>query len=131
MPSIQTMRQVPAGETTRGRDRHGLTLDLCFVLDAPVCEEKPDREPLHKGGKMRMDVINSVRAALRGIPDGMTLEELSELLNREKDNIRRVLKDMPDTYIDRWEVAPRCQYRAVWCVVVPPEDCPRPEGKSV
>jgi hypothetical protein len=79
---------------------------------------------------MSMAVINSVRAALRGIPDGMTLEELSELLDRPKTNVRKVLKKMPDVYIDRWEVAPRSQYRAIWCIVVPPSDCPRPEGAS-
>ena len=77
-----------------------------------------------------MAVINSVRVALRGIPDGMTLEELSILLARPRGNVRKVLKNMPDVYIDRWEVAPRGQYKAVWCVVVPPNDCPRPEGMS-
>ena len=79
---------------------------------------------------MSMAVIKSIRASLQGIPDGMTLEELADLLARPKGNIRKVLKNMPDTYIDRWEVAPRGQYKAVWCVVVPPSDCPRPEGKS-
>jgi DNA-binding transcriptional regulator GbsR (MarR family) len=77
-----------------------------------------------------LSVIKSIRGTLRGIPDGMTLEELSELLNRPKTNVRKVLKAMPDVYIDRWEVAPRGQYKAVWCVAVPPNDCPRPEGKS-
>jgi hypothetical protein len=79
---------------------------------------------------MMLSVIKSIRVTLRGIPDGMTLEELSELLNRPKTNVRKVLKAMPDVYIDRWEVAPRGQYKAVWCVVIPPNDCPRPEGKS-
>jgi hypothetical protein len=79
---------------------------------------------------MTMAVIKSVRVALRGIPDGMTLEELADLLNRPKTNVRKVLKAMPDVYIDRWEVAPRGQYKAVWCAVTPPTDCPRPEGMS-
>jgi hypothetical protein len=76
---------------------------------------------------MKLSLINSVRVTLRGIPDGITLEDLSELLNRSKYNVRKVLKNMPDVYIDRWEVAPRGQYKAVWCIVVPPIDCPRPE----
>jgi hypothetical protein len=76
---------------------------------------------------MSMAVIKSVRVALRGIPDGMTLEELADLLNRPKTNVRKVLKNMPDAYIDRWEVAPRGQYKAVWCIVIPPSDCPKPE----
>jgi hypothetical protein len=77
-----------------------------------------------------LSVIKSIRGTLREIPDGMTLEELSELLNRPKSNVRKVLKAMPDVYIDRWEVAPRGQYKAVWCVVIPPTDCPRPDGKA-
>ena len=79
---------------------------------------------------MTMAVIKSVRVALRGIPDGMTLEELADLLNRPRTNVRKVLKAMPDVYIDRWEAAPRGQYKAVWCAVIPPTDCPRPEGVS-
>lgn len=77
-----------------------------------------------------LSLVKSVRVTLRGIPDGATLEDLSELLDRSKYNVRKVLKNMPDTYIDRWEVAPRGQYKAVWCVVIPPIDCPRPDGKT-
>jgi hypothetical protein len=77
-----------------------------------------------------LSLVKSVRVTLRGIPDGATLEDLSELLDRSKYNVRKVLKNMPDTYIDRWEVAPRGQYKAVWCVVIPPTDCPRPDGKT-
>ena len=77
-----------------------------------------------------LSLIKSVRVTLRGIPDGITLEDLSELLDRSKYNVRKVLKNMPDVYIDRWEVAPRGQYKAVWCIVIPPTDCPRPEGVS-
>ena len=79
---------------------------------------------------MKLSLVKSVRVALRGIPDGATLEDLSELLDRSKYNVRKVLKNMPDVYIDRWEVAPRGQYKAVWCIVIPPTDCPRPEGMS-
>ena len=79
---------------------------------------------------MKLSVVNSIRVTLRGIPDGITLEDLSDLLDRPKTNVRKVLKNMPDVYIDRWEVAPRGQYKAVWCVVIPPKDCPRPEGMS-
>lgn len=76
---------------------------------------------------MKLSLVKSVRVTLRGIPDGIALEDLSDLLNRPKTNVRKVLKNMPDVYIDRWEVAPRGQYKAVWCIVVPPIDCPRPE----
>ena len=77
-----------------------------------------------------LSLVKSVRVTLRGIPDGATLEDLSELLDRSKYNVRKVLKNMPDTYIDRWEVAPRGQYKAVWCACIPPTDCPRPDGKN-
>jgi hypothetical protein len=77
---------------------------------------------------MSMVVIKGIRATLRQATDGMTLEELSAQLGRPRDNLRKVLKAMPDTYIDRWETAPRGQYKAVWCVVIPPLDCPSPEG---
>jgi hypothetical protein len=77
-----------------------------------------------------LSLIKSIRVTLRGIPDGATLEDLSELIDRSKYNVRKVLKNMPDTYIDRWEVAPRGQYKAVWCICIPPTDCPRPDGKT-
>jgi hypothetical protein len=101
---------------------------MCRMLDTPVFQKEPDTKSPRQESKMSMTVINSIRVALRGIPDGMTLNELSELLGRPQYNVRKVLKAMPDTYIDRWEIAPRKQYKAVWCIVVPPSDCPRPDG---
>jgi len=103
-------------------------MDVRGMLDEEVRKEKPASKPTGKG--LRLSMISSVRVALRGVPDGMTLEEISALLARPESNVRKVLKAMPDAYIDRWEVAPRGQYKAVWCVVIPPKDCPRPEGKS-
>lgn len=51
--------------------------------------------------------------------------------DRTDSNIRRSLKGLPDAYIDRWESASRKAYKAVWCVVIPPEDCPHPtKGKN-
>ena len=78
---------------------------------------------------MRMTVTKKVRVTLREVTDGLTLEELAEVSGCTRTNVRKVLKNMPDVYIDRWEPAPRKQYKAVWCVVVPPTDCPRPDGK--
>jgi hypothetical protein len=128
MSPIQTMWQVPTAETSRGGDRDGESLDVRWMLDAPVCEEKPTSKPYGKG--LRLAITNSIRIALRGVPEGMTLEEISELMDRPRENVRKVLKAMPDVYIDRWEVAPRGQYKAVWCVVIPPTDCPRPDGRK-
>jgi hypothetical protein len=57
----------------------------------------------------------------------MTLRQINDTLHRTDVNVRRVLRDMPDTYIDRWELRPRKPPAAVWCVVVPPENCPKPK----
>jgi hypothetical protein len=130
MSSIQTLWQVPTGETTGGGNRDGEQMDVCGVLDTPIGQEKLIAKPKLKGKRLRLAVIESIRVSLRGVPDGMTLSDLSALLDRPESNVRKVLKAMPDTYIDRWEKAPRGQYKAVWCVVTPPPDCPRPEGTS-
>jgi hypothetical protein len=79
---------------------------------------------------MRMTVTKKVRVTLRETTDGLTLEELAEVSGCTRTNVRKVLKNMPDVYIDRWEPAPRKQYKAVWCVVIPPTDCPRPDGEK-
>lgn len=70
---------------------------------------------------------HEIREALQARPDGMTLNELRLAFpTRTLPNLRRSLKALPDAYIDRWESAPRKAYKAVWCVVIPPEDCPHP-----
>jgi hypothetical protein len=81
---------------------------------------------------MRTSSSHELRALLRANVDGLTLQEIvAAFPERTESNIRRTLKDLPDSYIDRWESAPRQQYRAVWCVVIPPEDCPHPtKGKT-
>jgi hypothetical protein len=66
--------------------------------------------------------LNQVRVVLRAAPDGMTVAEIA--------HTGRILKAMPDSYIDRWDGPSRGQWRAIWCVVVPPEDCPKPVTKK-
>ena len=68
-----------------------------------------------------------IRVLLRQHDDGLTAEELSEKTKVKLDTVCNALKDMPDTYIDRWELKERRYFVAVWCVIVPPENCPRPE----
>jgi hypothetical protein len=77
----------------------------------------------------------SIRAMLRDNPEGMTALELAQRLNTQprfadtdKRDVRYDLSTMPDAYIDRW-VLPRGTPVAIWCVVVPPEHCPRPTHK--
>jgi hypothetical protein len=75
-----------------------------------------------------MNCTQQIRALLREHSDGMTLEQIVWAVKRDKANVKKNVRAMPDAYIDRWEAVPRRQYAAVWCVVVPPEDCPKPEN---
>ena len=67
-----------------------------------------------------------IRELLRQNDDGLTIEDIATQLAMHADACRRVLPEMPDAYVDRWVGPFRGQYQAVWCVVVPPENCPRP-----
>jgi hypothetical protein len=79
---------------------------------------------------MRTNATHSVRSLLRENPDGMDVGTIANNLNKEPVNIRRMLKNMPDAYIDRWtHFGGTGMPSAIWCVVVPPENCPRPDAK--
>lgn len=79
---------------------------------------------------MRTFATQSIRALLRSNPDGMDVGTIANTLNREPHNVRRVLKTMSDAYIDRWtHYGGTGMPSAIWCVVVPPENCPRPDAK--
>jgi hypothetical protein len=67
-----------------------------------------------------------VRKVLRESEDGLTAKQITEAVGVDKDPLSRILQTMPDAYIDRWSGPTRGQYSAVWCVVIPPENCPRP-----
>lgn len=70
---------------------------------------------------------HSIRMLLQQHHDGLTVSELAERSGKDRASITNALKGMPDVYIDRW-ISCR-QWAAVWCVVVPPENCPRPKPK--
>jgi len=71
-----------------------------------------------------------IRRLLHQYHDGLTSMQIAERLDRKRDTVYRALRDMPDTYIDRWTIAKiRQPSEAVWCAVVPPEDCPKPTKK--
>jgi hypothetical protein len=63
-----------------------------------------------------------LRVLLRANPDGMTTGEMYAALGGLQKSIAAALLRMPDAYVDRWQ----SPVRPVWCVVVPPENCPRP-----
>jgi hypothetical protein len=67
------------------------------------------------------------RVLLRECPNGLTAQQISELTNCEIKATYRRLKDMADTYIIGWTGG---RPRALWAVVIPPEDCPRPEKQT-
>ncbi|CAB5220179.1 hypothetical protein UFOVP232_75 [uncultured Caudovirales phage] len=78
---------------------------------------------------MRTAASKKIRELLRANPDGLTIQEVNAVVQMESHNLRHTLRDMPDTYIDRWVERPRQALAAVWCAVVPPENCPRPTKK--
>jgi hypothetical protein len=123
MSQIQTVWQVPAREATRGWYRDGVEVDMRLVLG-----KKSDQTV--KKRSMRTSSTPQIRELLKENSDGLTVEQIVFAVKRDKSNVKKVLRNMPDAYIDRWIPAPRMQYKAVWCVVVPPKHCPRPEGKS-
>jgi hypothetical protein len=71
-----------------------------------------------------------IRALLRQYEDGLTSIQIGAVLNIKQESVRQALENMPDVYIDRYLEPVRGQYPAVWCVVVPPPNCPRPTKGS-
>ena len=82
---------------------------------------------------MREPRAPALRALLRGKrSDGATALQLAvemDLPEKSRYSVFETLSNMPDTYIDRWFEAPNVPPSAVWCVVVPPDDMPKPERK--
>lgn len=76
---------------------------------------------------MNPSIAKIIRGALHANPDGLTPGQLVAVTRIRRDSIYPALKDMPDTYIDRWDTSGK-QPAAVWIAVIPPEDCPRPEA---
>ena len=72
-----------------------------------------------------------IRQLLHQYQDGLTAKEIAERLEKKHDTIYAALQNMPDTYIDRWlEAKQQLPPQAVWCAIIPPEDCPKPRSKN-
>jgi len=71
-----------------------------------------------------------IRDLLRTRPNGMTANELSEIMGLHVSNIRTALRAMPDTYVDRWSLGGRGQFEKVWIAVPVPADCPHPRDRT-
>ena len=80
---------------------------------------------------MRTYATKNIRQLLREHPDGLTTKAIAERVGTNEEAARKRLHEMPDTYIDRWDGPRRGQYAAVWCVVIPPDNCPHPTGGVV
>ena len=78
---------------------------------------------------MRTNSTQSLRTLLRASPDGLDVGTIANTLEREPSNIRKLLAGMPDAYIDRWVRQRGNPPTAIWCVIVPPDNCPRPDNK--
>lgn len=74
----------------------------------------------------------NIRALLRQHPEGMTCNDIGAAVGARYSTIRRAMEAMPDAYIDRWVRDPksRGQFSAVWCVVIPPRNCPHPTDRT-
>lgn len=79
---------------------------------------------------MKTQWPDKLRAMLRNEEDGSTVAELALRLDARKVSIASALTRMPDTYVDRWTEAGQSRpYEAVWCIITPPENCPKPTRK--
>lgn len=74
----------------------------------------------------------AIRDLLRQHPDGLTVSAITHTLCISKEStVRNCLEAMPDVYIDRWTTLrnSRGQYSAIYCVVIPPPNCPYPTNR--
>ena len=78
---------------------------------------------------MRKSNQEKIRALLREHTDGLTVAAIAARIDSSPSATIRSLQCMPDAYIDRWQLARR-EAAGVWCVVTPPENCPKPERKK-
>lgn len=69
-----------------------------------------------------------IRQYLRIQEDGATAAQIAEAIGSTAYLVTSSLRDMPDTFVDRW-AKPNMHWSAVWMAVDVPEDCPRPEPK--
>lgn len=68
-----------------------------------------------------------IRALLKRHPDGLTSAAIANLLDipeRNRCNLPTTIKNMPDVYIDRWEITETTH--PVYMLADIPEDMPRP-----
>ena len=80
---------------------------------------------------MRASRHHAIRQVLQRQTDGVSVSQICKALSgtdMRESAVRRALSAMPDVYIDRWERGDGRggKYRAVYCAVPIPDDCPHP-----
>jgi hypothetical protein len=78
---------------------------------------------------MSVSLHPSIRAFLRNT-DGATVKQVFDHVGGTINAVSRALREMPDTYVDRWNASVRGQYQAVHCLADVPEDCPKPRRSA-
>lgn len=70
----------------------------------------------------------AIRALLRQHEDGLSANNIAELLNISTNSAMGALTKMPDVYIDRWQTTRTSRIPfSIWIAVIPPPNCPKPE----
>ena len=68
-----------------------------------------------------------LRQILLDNEDGLTTNEIADLLETERKNVAAMVKSEYAIYIDRWVLGWGNKYYPVYCIQPSPEDCPKPE----
>ena len=79
---------------------------------------------------MRQITIPIVDQVLRQYSDGLTIPQMELITDRPKSSLKRALLKMNNVYIDRWDVGLNGNYAAVWCLHLPPANCPKPPKRG-
>lgn len=68
-----------------------------------------------------------LRQILLDNEDGLTTNEIADLLETERKNVAAMVKSEYSIYIDRWVLGWGNKYYPVYCIQPRPDDCPKPE----
>lgn len=59
--------------------------------------------------------------------NGLTDSEIAKFTGIQCNRVREIVKKMIPIYIDRWIIGRGDKYHPVYCIQLPPEDCPKPD----
>jgi len=75
---------------------------------------------------MKKSRHHDIREELTASDDGLTILELSIVLNMNYKAVQKAIKNVYGIYIDRWSVPKRGQFSAVFMCAEIPKDAPHP-----